>query len=661
MNTLSLQMAQATRAFETGNFARARDVAQRVSNQQPMNVAVLQFLGIAQVHAGDPTAGLATLKRAIGLAPADAQLRLNAAHAAVDAGLFADVAEICLPIAGEAAAQQIMALAARRAGDAASAVDRLAEVAAISPGDPRVLNNYGNALLDAGQVGQAIATLERASQIGAGEPQIWLNLGRARSIAKQYDGAQQAFDQAVLLNPSDSEINFELGKSLLRYGKHEQALVRLAEAARSGKRQSQVFVMIGICYAGMEQRAEAEKAYRMALLVDPSDTHAILNLALQMERENRVEDLKTLIGDARGRGVDGPEMAYCDALVLRREGNLASALAIAEANTPDGLDSYVRSQFIGQVADRLGDTAKAFEAFFEMNEAVRLTPAALQYQGTEHGALVHSATAAITPAWYARWKNLPRVDGNASPAFLGGFLRSGTTLLDTILMGHEGTEVREEQPMLARLEEAGQSIEALPESDAEQIAAMRAAYFEELRRHGPVPADKLVIDKFPLMTLRAAYIHRAFPDAKFIFALRHPCDVVLSCYMQNFVVTSAMSSFLTLENSARLYDAAMTHWMRAREVMPLDVHTVRYEDMVQNLEGELRPLIAFLGLEWDDALLDHRTTAKDRGYIRTPSYAQVTETVYTRSSGRWEAYRRQLEPILPILAPWVESFGYDAL
>ena len=168
-----------------------------------------------------------------------------------------------------------------------------------------------------------------------------------------------------------------------------------------------------------------------------------------------------------------------------------------------------------------------------------------------------------------------------------------------------------------------------------------------------------MIDKFPLMTLRAAHIHRAFPDAKFIFALRHPCDVVLSCYMQNFMVTSAMSSFLTLENSAKLYDSAMTFWECAREVMPLDVHTVRYEDMVQDLEGELRPLIAFLGLEWDDALLDHQKTARDRGYIRTPSYAQVTEKVYTRSSGRWEAYRQHLEPILPVLAPWIEKFGYQ--
>ena len=70
-------------------------------------------------------------------------------------------------------------------------------------------------------------------------------------------------------------------------------------------------------------------------------------------------------------------------------------------------------------------------------------------------------------------------------------------------------------------------------------------------------------------------------------------------------------------------------------------------------------VIAFLGLEWDDALLQHQRTARDRGYIRTPSYAQVTEKIYTRSSGRWESYRKHMEPILPVLAPWIEKFGYE--
>ncbi len=654
-------MAQASRAFQQGDFARARDLAQTAADRQPANASVLQFLGIAQAQAGDPSQGLTTLKRAILLAPSDAALRLNAARAAIDAGAFAEVEDICRPIATTPAAQQVLAQASRLSGFAPEAVTRLAALVERQPDDPRVLNNYGNALLEVGRIDDAVEILEKASELAPGEPQVWLNLGRARSAARQFEAALAAFDRAVALSPQDADINVELGKSLLRYGRNEEALLRLSEAARQGRREAQVFVMIGICYAGMEQRTEAERAYRMALSVDPADTRAILNLALQMERENRVAELETLVGDAHDRGLQGAEIAYCDALIMRRKGDLEGAQSILENNNPEGLDSYVRDQLIGQIADRLGDSDKAFSAFAAMNEGMSLTPEALRFNGTEHGALVRQATAVITPGWYAKWRGGAPADGRSSPAFLGGFLRSGTTLLDTILMGHEGTEVREEQMMLARLEEAAPSIEGLPGLPPERIGAMRAAYFTELRAGGSVPPGKLVIDKFPLMTLRASHIHRAFPDARFIFALRHPCDVVLSCFMQSFRVTSAMSSFLTLENSARLYDAAMTHWDRAQAVMPLKVHTVRYEDMVLDLEGELRPLIDFLGLEWDEALLDHRKTAIDRGYIRTPSYSQVTEQVYTRSSGRWESYRKHMEPVLPILAPWIERYGYEPI
>lgn len=661
MNDLASIMAQATGAFRGGDFSRARDLAQRAAQRQPANAQVLQFLGIAQAQSGDPHTGLATLKRAIGLAPGDKQLRLNAARAALDAGAFGEVDELCRPLANDPAAQQVIAQAAKLAGDAGAAVERLSALIASSPADPRLLNNYGNALLDAGRPVEAAEVLERATALDPAAAQVWLNLGRAHSAGQQFDSALDAFMRAVALNPADPELNLELGKSLLRYGIYDEALTRLAEAARGGQRDPQVIVMIGLCYAGMERLADAERAYRTALGLDPTHAGAILNLALQLERENREDEIETLAATARAQGADGPALAYCDALILRRKGDIAGALAIVEGNEPEGMDAYARAQLIGQLADRLGDADKAFAAFAEMNHEMRLTPAGQRHPGTEYTGFISENTAKLTPEWFARWRGGPPADGRASPAFLGGFLRSGTTLLDTILMGHAGTEVREEQAMITRLREIAGDLDALPTLPAERTGLMRGAYFTELRAGGAVPAGKLVIDKFPLMTLRAAYVHRAFPDAKFVFALRHPCDVVLSCFMQNFRVTSAMSSFLTLENAARFYAAAMAHWERACEIMPLDVHTVRYEDIVQDLEGELRPLIAFLGLEWDDALLDHQKTARDRGYIRTPSYAQVTEKVYTRSSGRWTAYRKHLEPALPILAPWVEKFGYEPL
>jgi hypothetical protein len=151
-----------------------------------------------------------------------------------------------------------------------------------------------------------------------------------------------------------------------------------------------------------------------------------------------------------------------------------------------------------------------------------------------------------------------------------------------------------------------------------------------------------------------------FAGAPIIFVERHPCDVVLSCYFNRFVPTGPGASFVDLLDTAKLYDAMMRFWFRSQEVLPLRVHSVRYERLVQNPELELRQVADFLGLEWSAGLVDNRETASTRGFINTPSYAQVTEPVYKDSVARWTRYRKHFEPALPLLDPWVKRLGYDA-
>jgi len=129
--------------------------------------------------------------------------------------------------------------------------------------------------------------------------------------------------------------------------------------------------------------------------------------------------------------------------------------------------------------------------------------------------------------------------------------------------------------------------------------------------------------------------------------------------MTRFDPKGGMANFLDLGDAAALYYTVMAHWRQCRAVLPLDVHTIRYEATIEDPEGELRSLAAFLGLEWDPRLLDHRRTAGARSFIATPSYAQVAEPLYTRARGRWEKYREQMASVLPLLAPWAEEMGYE--
>ncbi len=155
-------------------------------------------------------------------------------------------------------------------------------------------------------------------------------------------------------------------------------------------------------------------------------------------------------------------------------------------------------------------------------------------------------------------------------------------------------------------------------------------------------------------------IHRLFPNARVILALRHPCDVVFSCYAANFKLNDAMPNFLRLDTAAELYDLSFRYFEKTRELFDMPVHIVRYENVVADPEAELKPLLEFLGLAWDDQVVDHEATAARRGRIKTASYAQVAEPLYQRSAGRWQNFRKQLEPVLPVLEPWISKFGYSS-
>ncbi len=173
------------------------------------------------------------------------------------------------------------------------------------------------------------------------------------------------------------------------------------------------------------------------------------------------------------------------------------------------------------------------------------------------------------------------------------------------------------------------------------------------------PRQKLFVDKLPLNSVFMPLLARLFPGARFILALRDPRDVVLSCFMQTFTLNEAMRHFLSLDETARYYAAVMGVAARAESRLGPRVLRVRYEDVVSDTEGQARRLLAFLQLPWDPAVLAFHETARKRR-INTPSYQQVVQPVYGSARERWRKYAEELAPVLPVLEPFVRSFGYKS-
>ena len=535
-------------------------------------------------------------------------------------------------------------------GRVAEAVSAYEEVVAADPDDWEIWNNLGNARRALGDFAGAVAALGRAASIRPEMLPVRANLAAALALAGELEQALAAYRQALDLGP---EIALEAVRLLRALGRADEAaglLDRLPGDMPGLLERARILT-------GLRRLDEAEQAYRAVLRGRPASSEPWLELGILLERAGRIAEVPALLTEAAAQEVPEEALAYLHALLFEREGKTVEALAWAQ-RAPADVEPIRTQRLLARLADQAGDSASAFAAALEANRLTAAEHPEAAARAAAWRSHVAALAAVVTPAWYARWSAPRAAADRAAPAFLVGFPRSGTTLLDTMLMGHPAIHVLEEIPLLERVMEEVRDLARIADLDGEEIDRLRALYFAALDADSPPPPGALVVDKLPLNILAAPLIHRLFPDARFILALRHPCDVVLSCFMQGFEMNDAMASFLDLDDDARLYDLVLGFWQRSREVLPFAVHELRYEDLVAAPEATMRPLIDGLGLAWDDRLLDHRRTAERRGTISTPSYNQVTRPLYREASGRWRRYRDQLAPVLPILEPWADRLGY---
>ena len=622
MNQPTSIPAPALEKLRTGDVAGARALIDTALAGTPDDGQLLELAALLAGRSGDARGAAGHFRRLLARAPADRRVRLNLATALASAGELEEAAAVAGDGGGDPALLRILGFAHQELGRLDQAAAAYREAVALLPSDFESWNNLGNALLLLGDVHGAVDALQRAINLQPDALPIYKNFSEALARAEQFPARQRVMRAAARRAPKDADIQCELG---------------LAET-------------------GAQDVAAAETAFRAAIDLSPGFTPAYLELGLLYENRNQLDALDALVEEAAAKGIANDEIAFLKAWALRRRGLNAEALALAEA-TPDTINPIRRHQLLAELYDRTGDAPRAFAEFEAMNAAAvvaRPAPSGPGYRDQ----IAADAERLTAPA-IAEWTPAPVDSTPPAPVFIVGFPRSGTTLLDTLLMNMPQLHVLEELPVLMHVETELGGLDKVATLSPERAGDLRRRYFEELDHLSPPPPGATIVDKHPLHMARVPLIHRLFPDAKIILVERHPCDAVLSCFMANFQLNTAMREFVTLEGAARLYDTVFDHWTRATALLPVQVHRVRYERMVADLEGEMRGLLDFLGLPWDPNVLDNQSSSAKRDHIRTASYSQVTEPIYSRAAGRWERYRPQMAEVLPLLAPWAERMGYE--
>lgn len=626
----------------------------------PVDVALLALSGAIACHRGAFELAATHLRRAHAIRPDDPVIRANLADALFQTGDHAGARQLCDQPSARAdrtlRLARLGAYLAQEADDAAAAIAFYRIILAQQPGDWAAWNNLGNVHSALGDVEEAVRALTEAVRAAPDAPPIRVNLGQALLDAGRADQAVAVWQRASSDFPADPHPQLALFRHFGATGDDEAAFAALTEAARRAPDRADIQADYGHVAGHRNEFAASEAAFHRALVVAPGFTPATVGLAAVLERVNREDELDALRVRALAEGADPAAIAFIDVLLLKRAGRFEDALVALDA-AGNAVIASRSWQLRGQLLDRLGRHDDAFAAFVAMNQAWLEDQSDPRARAARYRADIARGMALLTPDWLSQWTPSPPLS-RRSPIFLVGFPRSGTTLLDTMLLTVPDVRVLEEESFLVDIETELGGIDALPGLSAQAIEAARERYFALAATVADIDDNAIVVDKHPMHLNKLPIIRRLFPDARIILALRHPCDVLLSCFITNFRLNDAMSNFLDIDDAAALYDLTFRNWEASSALFGVAAETIVYEDLVIDPEAVLRPLFAALDLPWPSGAFDHREAARTRGVIRTASYAQVTEPIYRHAAGRWQKYARHLDAIKPVLEPWIARWGY---
>ena len=557
----------------------------------------------------------------------------------------------------------------RRLGNYSEAENACRQAVQINPRYAEAYQALGAALQCQGRMQEALACYQEAIRLKPNLLEAHFLQGDTLRESGQLAQATECYRTVLRLNPVHVPALCNLGGTLAGLHQFDEATICLNKANQLQPGTAPILCNMARILEQLGRPQEAEARCREALQHDPQAVDAISMLAELLEKSSRLEEVRELTKRGLGLAPGHIGLEVVAAKLARRENRNQDANALAEtalARNPTADKRNDLHYLLGQLYDRLNEPTRAFAHFSEGN---RLT--ALATSITDRGNYLRRIEI-IRDQFHATLladKSCETiVDDEKSPVFLVGFPRSGTTLLEQILDSHPQLQALSEPPTVAAMGQAHERIvtrrsEAATAFTDAEIRELRDAYFSEAgrhlrRRHLKHEPGRMLIDKMPLNLVEAHFIWRVFPRAKFILAIRHPCDVCLSCFMQNFTLNQAMSTFTSLEETAAAYAAVMSLWQEFTKSLPFRYHMIRYEDLVENMEHETRRLLEFLDIEWSDAVLEHVEHAKRRGMIGTPSYHQVTQPIYKSAKYRWKRYARELEPVMNTLKPFIEYFGY---
>jgi tetratricopeptide (TPR) repeat protein len=475
-----------------------------------------------------------------------------------------------------------------------------------------------------GRYGDSETLLRRALELAPGFAAARANLATVLYRQNRPAEAIEILDSLLDGEPANPAHQNLKAAALGRIGGYEEAIGLYAEVLARFPDQPKVWMSYGHVLKTVGRRSDSIAAYRRAIEAAPSLGEAWWSLA----------NLKTVRL--------GPE-------------DVAAMEAALKSPALSDEDRFHLHFALGKALEDEGEADRAFDHYGQAN---RLRRAAIDYDPAETDRHVERSIALFTPDFLAanQGRGCPAPD----PIFILGMPRAGSTLIEQILASHSQVEGTQELPDILALARrlGGRKLKSDESAYPESLAALTAADIEALgeeyleRTRIQRKTDRpFFIDKMPNNWAHAGLIHLILPKAKIVDARRHPLACCFSNFKQHFARGQNFSYDLgELGRYYRAYVRLMRHF---DEVLPGRIHRVIYERMVEDPESEVRRLLDYLELPFEESCL--RFYENERA-VRTASSEQVRQPINREGLDQWQPFEPRLGPLKEALGPVLEAY-----
>ena len=425
-----------------------------------------------------------------------------------------------------------------------------------------------------------------------------------------------------------------------------------------------LYYLKGYLFVEAGKISESEEFFQKSISLNINFWNNYDFLLKQYEKQSRLKDFKKLIESTKKIFKNNVILSYYESLYFFRVKDYTQSLNIL-------IDKEIEQKFITQqnevfLADYFHLLSRVYEKLEFYNEsynfAIKRNKTTLNFkENKKFNKELILDTISVYKNFFDK-KNKSKSNilstgiNHSNLAFLIGFPRSGTTLLDTILRSHSKTLVLEEKPYLLDVRHGFYKNHKLSDilqiNETEKIK-MQEQYFNSFN----YKSDKLIIDKYPLNLIELGFIKTLFPNSKIILAIRHPLDCIISGVLTAFKMNDGMVNFENIQTTSFFYNECFELLFKYFNYYEINYHEVRYENVIINFEDEINKLLNFLNIKFEESIYNFHKTAMQRQKINTPTYDQVVQPIYSSSINRYKNFD-EIKNIKIDIKYWINQFSY---